>query len=64
MDPSREMEDLNGDNFDQDEDVDGIDVKLDKEALITESKIFWNQGDLRKESYQYGTGYLDLISFW
>ena len=28
-----------------------IDVKLKKEALITESKIFWNQGDLRKESY-------------
>ena len=51
MDPSREMEDLNGDNFDQDEDVDGIDVKLDKEALITESKIFWNQGDLRKKIY-------------
>ena len=41
MDPSREIEDLNGDNFDHDED--GIDVKLDKEALITESKNFWNQ---------------------
>ena len=51
MDPSREIEDLNGDNFDQDEDVDGIEVKLDKEALITESKNFWNQGDLRKRNY-------------
>ena len=27
MDPSREIEDLNGDNFDHDEDEDGIDVK-------------------------------------
>ena len=63
MDPSREIEDLNGDNFDHDEDEDGIDVKLDKEALITESKNFWNQGDLRKKNYQYGTGYLDIISF-
>ena len=25
-------------------------MKSEKEALITESKIFWNQGDLRKES--------------
>ena len=64
MDPSREIEDLNGDNEDHDEDGEIIDMKLKKEALITESKIFWNQGDLRKESYQYGTGYLDLISFW
>ena len=64
MDPSREIEDLNGDNFDHDEDEDGIDVKLDKEALITESKNFWNQGDLRKKNYQYGTGYLEIISFW
>ena len=51
MDPSREIEDLNGDNEDHDEDREIIDVKLKKEALITESKIFWNQGDLRKESY-------------
>ena len=33
------------------EDGEIIDMKLEKEALITESKIFWNQGDLRKESY-------------
>ena len=46
-----EIEDLNGDNEDHDEDGEIIDMKLEKEALITESKIFWNQGDLRKESY-------------
>ena len=42
---------MNGDNEDHDEDGEIIDMKLKKEALITESKIFWNQGDLRKESY-------------
>ena len=47
-----------------DEDIDSFEMKLDKEALITESKNFWNQGNLRKEDYQYGTGYLDIISFW
>ena len=51
FDPHGEIEDLNGDNEDHDEDEEIIDVKLEKEALITESKIFWNQGDLRKESY-------------
>ena len=49
--PHGEIEDLNGDNEDHDEDGEIIDMKLKKEALITESKIFWNQGDLRKESY-------------
>ena len=51
FDPHGEIEDLNGDNEDHDEDGEIIDMKLEKEALITESKIFWNQGDLRKESY-------------
>ena len=51
FDPHGEIEDLNGDNEDHDEDGEIIDMKLKKEALITESKIFWNQGDLRKESY-------------
>ena len=51
FDPHGEIEDLNGDNEDHDEDGEIIDIKLKKEALITESKIFWNQGDLRKESY-------------
>ena len=36
-----------------------------KEALITESEKAWNQGDLRKRVINYyGTGYLDMISFW
>ena len=51
FDPHGEIEDLNGDNEDHDEDEEIIDMKLEKEALITESKIFWNQGDLRKENY-------------
>ena len=51
FDPHGEIEDLNGDNEDHDEDGEIIDMKLKKEALITESKIFWNQGDLRKEIY-------------
>ena len=34
-----------------DEDREIIDLKLEKEALITESKNFWNQGDLRKRNY-------------
>ena len=51
FDPHGEIEDLNGDNEDHDEDGEIIDMKLKKEALITESKNFWNQGDLRKESY-------------
>ena len=51
FDPHGEIEDLNGDNEDHDEDGEIIDMKLEKEALTTESKIFWNQGDLRKESY-------------
>ena len=51
FDPHGEIEDLNGDNEDHDEDREIIDVKLKKEALITESKIFWNQGDLRKKIY-------------
>ena len=51
FDPHGEIEDLNGDNEDHDEDGEIVDMKLKKEALITESKIFWNQGDLRKESY-------------
>ena len=34
-----------------DEDIDSFEMKLDKEALITESKNFWNQGDLRKRNY-------------
>ena len=51
FDPHGEIEDLNGDNEDHDEDEEIIDMKLEKEALITESKIFWNQGDLRKEIY-------------
>ena len=51
FDPHGEIEDLNGDNEDHDEDGEIIDVKLGKEALITESKIFWNQGDLRKINY-------------
>ena len=41
----------NEDIEDHDENIESIDVKLDKEALITESKNFWNQGDLRKENY-------------
>ena len=51
FDPHGEIEDLNGDNEDHDEDGEIIDMKLKKEALITESKIFWNQGDLRKKIY-------------
>ena len=51
FDPHGEIEELNGDNEDHDEDEEIIDMKLEKEALITESKIFWNQGDLRKEIY-------------
>ena len=51
FDPHGEIEDLNGDNEDHDENEEIIDMKLEKEALITESKIFWNQGDLRKEIY-------------
>ena len=39
------------DNKDHDEDIDSFEMKLDKEALITESKNFWNQGDLRKRNY-------------
>ena len=39
------------DNKDHDEDIDSFEMKLDKEALITESKNFWNQGNLRKEDY-------------
>ena len=38
-------------NKDHDEDIDSFEMKLDKEALITESKNFWNQGNLRKEDY-------------
>ena len=34
-----------------DEDREIIDLKLEKAALITESKNFWNQGDLRKRNY-------------
>ena len=51
FDPHGEIEDLNGDNEDHDEDGEIIDMKLEKEALITESKTFWNQGYLRKEIY-------------
>ena len=64
FDPHGEIEEHDGDNDDHDEDREIIDLKLEKEALITESKYFWNQGDLRKRNYQYGTGYLDLILFW
>ena len=39
------------DNKDHDEDIDSFEMKLDIEALITESKKFWNQGNLRKEDY-------------
>ena len=38
-------------NTDHDEDWETIVLKLEKEALITESKNFWNQGDLRKKNY-------------
>ena len=45
------------------DDIDTIRMKEDKVALITESEI-WNKGDFRKNIYQYGTGYLKIISFW
>ena len=44
-------EEHDGDNDDHDEDREIINMKLEKEALITESKNFWNQGDLRKRYY-------------
>ena len=31
-----------------DEDMDDINMKLQKKALITENEKAWNQGDLRK----------------
>ena len=36
----------------------------DKKILITESRSIWNQGNLRKNEYQYGTDLLKIISFW
>ena len=48
FDPHGEIEEHDGDN---DEDREIINMKLEKEALITESKNFWNQGDLRKRNY-------------
>ena len=51
FDPHGEIEEHDGDNDDHDEDREIIDLKLEKEALITESKNFWNQGDLRKRNY-------------
>ena len=46
FDPHGEIEELNGDNEDHDEDEEIIDMKLEKEALITESKIFLESGRL------------------
>ena len=40
---------MNGDNEDHDEDGEIIDMKLKKEALITESKIFLESGRLEEE---------------
>ena len=51
------------DKEEHEDDIDTIRMKEDKVALITESEI-WNKGDFRKNIYQYGTGYLKIISFW
>ena len=49
FDPHGEIEHLNGDNEDDDEDREVIDMNLKKEALITESKIFLESGRLEEE---------------
>ena len=54
------MEDI----IEHDKNEDTTEMDEDKKALTTESKSIWNQGDLRKNSYQYGTGLLKIISFW
>ena len=51
------------DKEENEDDIDTSRMKEDKVALITESEI-WNKGDFRKNIYQYGTGYLKIISFW
>ena len=48
FDPHGEIEDSNGDNEDHDENEDTIEMNKNNDVLITESKNFWNQGDLRK----------------
>ena len=64
FDPHGEIEDLNGDNEDHDEDEEIIDMKLEKEALITESKIFLESGRLEEGNLLVWNRHLDLISFW
>ena len=45
------MNDEKEDIEELDEDMDDMNMKLIKKALITENEKAWNQGDLRKRLY-------------